>query len=607
MSPSPVHSFWTCLLVSALGCAGVMATEPYAPAPSDDESMVELVERYTADEGDTRSFWNLSISPTRLEKLNTFGADWQERRGSVPFEDLGVEGRIDHLLLGLHIDHQQQQRDTLRKRLETAANLLPFAQTIIDLEEARWKVSRVDPKAAAETLAKLADEVTDLTERIKGAAKKEDSEAKTEEEEEAIIVTAVLAKRTESHVRELTRALETWHEHFAGFEPGFSWWTEKPFTAAKEALQAYGKKLREEIAELKGEDDDPLVGDPIGRDALLDDLANEMIPYSPEQLLAIGEREFAWCEARLAEASEAMGHGTDWKVALEEVKNGYVPPGEQDDLVGHQAREMLAFLDEHDLVTVPALCRDTWRLTMLSAQRQRFMPFAAYGGQEMLVAYPTAEMEHDNKLQSLRGNNRAFTRNVTPHELIPGHHLQGFMADRHNTHRRLFSTPFYGEGWALYWEMLVWDMGWARNPEEQIGMLFWRLHRAARIVVSLRFHLEQMNPEEMIDYLVDEVGHERDSATSEVRRYIGGNYSPLYQCGYMIGGLQLRALSEELVTHGTYTHKEFHDAVLRCNSIPIEMVRASLTGTLLEETHQSAWLFAGEIEPSAPADSEQDG
>src|SRR5690606_41428542 len=51
------------------------------------------------------------------------------------------------------------------------------------------------------------------------------------------------------------------------------------------------------------------------------------------------------------------------------------------------------------------------------------------------------------------------------HELIPGHHLQGFMTRRYNDHRSIFNTPFWGEGWALYWELVLWDQGFPRGPE----------------------------------------------------------------------------------------------------------------------------------------------
>jgi uncharacterized protein (DUF885 family) len=220
---------------------------------------------------------------------------------------------------------------------------------------------------------------------------------------------------------------------------------------------------------------------------------------------------------------------------------------------------------------------------MIDEGVQKTLPCAAYGGQEMLVAYPTRSMDNDAKLQSMRGNNEHFSRIVTPHELVPGHHLQGYMEDRWATQRRFGGTPFLTEGWALYWELRMWDLGWARGPEDRLGMLFWRAHRAARIIVSLKFHLGEMKPQEMIDFLVDRVGHEKDGATSEVRRYIGGGYGPLYQCAYLCGGLQLLALHADVVGGGRLSERQFHDAVLQQSNIPVALIRAALTDAPLDK------------------------
>jgi uncharacterized protein (DUF885 family) len=228
---------------------------------------------------------------------------------------------------------------------------------------------------------------------------------------------------------------------------------------------------------------------------------------------------------------------------------------------------------------------------MISPDGQKTLPFAAYGGQNMMVAYAKEEMKHDDKLMSMRGNNRHFTRIVTAHELIPGHHLQAFMSARNRSYRSTFSTPFLVEGWAVYWEMRLWDLDYAQSPEDRIGMLFWRMHRCARIIVSLKFHLGQMKPPEMVDFLVDRVGHERFGASSEVRRFIGGDYSPLYQCGYMIGGLQLRALHRELVGSGKMTDKQFHDTVLTHNAIPVELIRAGMLDLPLTRDTKASWKF----------------
>jgi len=160
-------------------------------------------------------------------------------------------------------------------------------------------------------------------------------------------------------------------------------------------------------------------------------------------------------------------------------------------------------------------------------------------------------------------------------------------------YRRGFGTPFWTEGWALYWEMLLWDLGFARTPEEKIGMLFWRMHRCVRIQFSLLFHLGKLTPEQCIDMLVDKVGHERANAEGEVRRSFNGSYPPLYQAAYMLGGLQIMAMRHELVDSGKMSNRQFHDAILHENNMPIEMLRAILTNERLTPDYSTNWRFRG--------------
>ena len=122
-------------------------------------------------------------------------------------------------------------------------------------------------------------------------------------------------------------------------------------------------------------------------------------------------------------------------------------------------------------------------------------------------------------------------------------------------------------------------------------MLFWRMHRCARIIFSLNYHLEEWTPQECIDFLVDRVGHERDNAEAEVRRSFTTSYPPLYQLAYMTGGLQFRALQKELAQSGKMNLKEFHDNVLRENAMPIEMLRYILRNESVPEDFVSNWRF----------------
>jgi uncharacterized protein (DUF885 family) len=98
-----------------------------------------------------------------------------------------------------------------------------------------------------------------------------------------------------------------------------------------------------------------------------------------------------------------------------------------------------------------------------------------------------------------------------------------------------------------------------------------------------------------VDFLVSAVGHEVDNATAEVRRSFNGSVGPLYQCAYMLGALQFRALHKELVESGKMSNRAFHDAILHEGQMPVEMVRADLTRQKLTRNFKTSWKFYGEI------------
>ena len=382
--------------------------------------------------------------------------------------------------------------------------------------------------------------------------------------------------------------LKQWYSFYDGSQPDCAWWMKKPYEDASKQLDDYAKQLRAEIGQQKGKEEDPLIGEPIGADAVAAEIRRQWLPYNADELIAIGEREFAWCEKEMKRASQEMKLGDDWKAALARVKADFVPPGQQDELVARIAHESIDFVRQHDLVTVPPLCAESWGLTMISPETLKVIPYAAYNGRQMMVAYANVDQKQADKLMVMEGNNRHFTRLVIPHELIPGHHLQQYYESRGM--QRPFSTPFYVEGWALYWELRYWDLGWAKTPEDRIGMLFWRMTRSARVFLTLKYHLGRMTPDEMVTVLTDRIGHEKLGARGEVRRFIQAE--PLYQVGYLVGGRQILALHDEMVGPGKLSEREYHDAVLKHGPMPLELLRAALSGTKLPKDAKPEWRFA---------------
>jgi uncharacterized protein (DUF885 family) len=573
------------------GKTGAAAEDPW-PCPASD--LENWIRRYAVDSADLLRFYDLPWSEECRRRAEEFDRDADGKLRDISFDALNAQGKIDYLLLRRHLSYQAKSRARGEQRLAEMAELLPFREGILKLELARRRMEKCDPRQAAGVLADMPERLKELRKRYEPAPAGATQPAATQPNatQPAATLAPVTALRAAAATDALRGVLETWYGAYGDFQPDFAWWIKEPYDKTCAALTDYAKFLRETSAGVKGADDDPLIGQPIGQDALAAELEHEFLTVSPRDLIAIGERELAWCETEMKKAAGEMGLGEDWKAALERVKNDYVPPGRQGDLVKEEGRAAVDFLKQNDLITIPPLCEETWDVQMLSLVSQKMLPFAAYGGQKMLVAYPTADMPYAEKLMSMRGNNRYFTRLITPHELIPGHHMQAFMAERYRPYRSMFATPFFGEGWALYWELTLWEQGYGRTPEERIGMLFWRMHRAARIVVSLKFHLGEMTPAEMIQYLMERVGHERLGATSEVRRFIGDDYSPLYQCGYLIGGLQLRALRREVLAAKLMSVREFHDRLLTYGAIPIALIRADLLGLPLTPDVGSDWDFA---------------
>ena len=610
-----------------------------APDPGElDLSRSELrvvIERYEADQGSLSRSYPVETSPARLARFKQFNSDWLTTIGKLDFDKLSLDGKVDYLLFKTHLEHELKQLEIQNRSLAEIAPLIPFAQTITDLAEARRRMEELDSAKTAATLNTLNKQIEATRRTVESGLRGE-----------SVKIKKSVANRAISSVNSLRGALRTWFGYYNGYDPIFTWWVDEPYKAVDQSLGNYAAFLGERLMGLRRAENGPaladarpetggnggggfgggrgarggagdgaggqlgnsgggatnarpgdssdIIGDPIGRDGLMVELASEMIPYTPEELIAVGWKELEWCENEMKKASRELGYGDDWRKALEHVKNKFVEPGKQTEVIRDLALEAIEYVEKNNLVTVPPLARESWRMEMMSPERQLVNPFFT-GGETISVSYPVNSMSHEQKMMSMRGNNPHFSRATVHHELIPGHHLQGFMTARYKPYRRLFSTPFWGEGWSLYWELLLWDRGFAKTPEDRIGFLFWRSHRCARIVFSLSFHMEKMTPQECIDLLINRVGHEPENATAEVRRSFAGNYGPLYQAAYLLGGLQIYSLHKELVDTGKMTDLAFHDAILKENRIPIEMDRAILTKQKLTRDFTSNWKFYGPI------------
>ncbi|MEJ1972309.1 MAG: DUF885 family protein [Lacunisphaera sp.] len=379
------------------------AAELYVPdlaklAQPRSSELRELVERFKSDRRRCCRSTRCRTRTCSCGRLKEFYQAWQAKLEAVPYEPLGVEGRIDWHLLRLHLRYELALVARDEQRNAEMASFLGCAEEIAALQEDRRQFAPVKPAAAAAALAQI-------TQDIDAARKALEAGLGDKPPADALQPSKITAYRAANRLAELGKVLKNWFEFYDTYDPQFGWWTRAPYKKASAALDDYAKFLREKIVGAKPDEDEPIVGDPVGADGLVRDLEHDMMPYAPAQLIAVAEKEFAWCEAEWKKVAHDMGLGDDWKAALEQVKHDYVAPGEQPALIARQAYEASTSSPGATLSPVPPLAVDDWFMTMMSPERQKTAPFFL-GGDQIIVSFPTDTMDQADKLDSLRANNR---------------------------------------------------------------------------------------------------------------------------------------------------------------------------------------------------------
>jgi len=172
------------------------------------------------------------------------------------------------------------------------------------------------------------------------------------------------------------------------------------------------------------------------------------------------------------------------------------------------------------------------------------------------------------------------------HEGVPGHHLQigraVVLADQLNRWRRLGCwVSGHGEGWALYAERLMAELGWLDDAGNRMGMLDAQRFRAARVVIDIGVHCGFTAPDGGVwdadrawAFLQSHSAMAEDNLRFELDRYLGW---PGQAPSYAIGQRIWQQLRDELTTRGL-SLKEFHSRALDLGGLPLDVLRSALTG-----------------------------
>ncbi|QDY88861.1 DUF885 domain-containing protein [Arthrobacter sp. UKPF54-2] len=176
------------------------------------------------------------------------------------------------------------------------------------------------------------------------------------------------------------------------------------------------------------------------------------------------------------------------------------------------------------------------------------------------------------------------------HEGVPGHHLQVATATYRREllnkwRRNVCWTSGHGEGWALYAEKLMQELGYLKDPGDHMGMLDMQRMRAARVVFDIGVHLELQVPERWgsgtwtpdtgYEFLKQNLAISEGQLKFEFTRYLGWpGQAPSYKVGQRLWE-QIRA---ELESRPGFDLKAFHTKALNMGSVGLDTLKRALLG-----------------------------
>ena len=319
----------------------------------------------------------------------------------------------------------------------------------------------------------------------------------------------------------------------------------------------------------------------------------ESLGFDARSLRDMGQAEYDRLDAEMRELCLRIRGTEDWRKVLEEANEDR--PLSEDAM--RQAYEVWTarardFLVETGIVTLPegeqclvepspVFTRPVIGVASYnsppafsdSVTGHFFVPFAPDGT-------PPEEVE-----KRLKANSHGHIPTTSVHEAYPGHHWHLTMRKLYaNRIRRVFSTPYFAEGWALYAERVMRERGFFTEPIHELFHLEATIFRAARIIVDTSLHLGEMTFDEAVTFMTTKVPLPEPTARAEVGRYC---WWPTQASAYLTGCLEiLRIRDRWLEARGlgdvpkadleASVLREFHDQLASSGALPLGLAERAV-------------------------------
>ena len=278
--------------------------------------------------------------------------------------------------------------------------------------------------------------------------------------------------------------------------------------------------------------------------------------------------------------------GGDPVAAWRAAKEQHPEPGRLVPAAQEQLKELLEFLQRQSIITIsegepvvvaPSPDFSRWTPASLWAPG----PFESKLSRAF---YFLTDVDRtwslDRQQEHMRDFNFSTLWNVSIHEVYPGHFIRNQHLRRVESkvrRSRLFASPSFVDGWALYCSQMMMEAGFRRGDGAfKLGQLAEALVRLARVVVGIRLHCEDMSVEQGMRFFRDEAFLEESAARREAER---GTFDPGYVVSAIGKLMMLKLRSDHKAQQaGKYSLRAFHDTLLAQGSAPFWAHRRLLLG-----------------------------
>ena len=307
---------------------------------------------------------------------------------------------------------------------------------------------------------------------------------------------------------------------------------------------------------------------------------------TPDQIFALGQSEIARIHKAMQSQMDAVGFHGDFKSFVATIKADprfYVSTRQA-------LMEKASFLAKKIDGELPRVIGKLPRLT--------------YGVREvpraMEEGYTTGRYDPGSPVLGISGGLMINTSHLdqrplyelpslVAHEGVPGHHIQIALAQEMTDlpgFRRDYATTAFVEGWALYAEQLVSEIGLYPTPYDRFGQLSMEMWRACRLVMDVGIHWKNWSRDQALSCLRDNTALAEKNIQNETNRYISW---PGQALGYKIGELTILDLRHqaENALGPKFDERRFHDLVLDEGAMPLALLRERVNHWIETEKHRA--------------------